>query len=689
MTRKVRERFQLSAAGLTLALVISGALGCGHSNVQVLPNMGQQITPLAPQGSQFQPMNPDLSDKPAWLAGQAVTTVVSPDHKTLLVLTSGYNRVFNTNTPRPSGPDSAEYVFIYDISTPTPLKKQVVKIPNTYNGIVFDPSGNAFYVAGGGDDNVHIMTLSANGTWGEPGPALALGHTKGGNGLTGQSDAGQGAINLQVGVKPCAAGVAISTDGKTLVVANYYNDSITVFNGGLGHWSTGRELDLRPGKNIASPQPGTPGGEYPFWVAVKGNGSSATAYVSSIRDREVVVVNLNGAPLPAVTDRIRVKGQPNKMTLNAAQSLLYVVEDQTDTVDVIDTTKNVILQTILVIAPASVLPESLAKYTGANSNSVTLSPDEKQLYVTNGNLNCIAVVALGGANSGDRVVGLIPTGWYPNSVSFSGDGNWVYVVNGKSPTGPNPEWCYGYGPATHTNCYPANEYNPQLTKAGFQNFPRPSTAQLATLTAQVATNNRFAHTQSANDAAVMAAVRQGVRHVIFIIKENRTYDQILGDLEIGNGDPHLAQFGEKYTPNQHNLARHFVTLDNFLDTAETSNDGWPWTTSARAPDVIERQFPVAYAGRGLSLDSEGVNRSVNVAYPTLAERRAANPLTPDDPDLLPGPTDVTGPDGPTNEVNTGYLWNAAMRAHLTVRNYGFFVDGTLYGTATSAIPVLR
>ena len=178
----------------------------------------------------------------------------------------------------------------------------------------------------------------------------------------------------------------------------------------------------------------------------------------------------------------------------------------------------------------------------------------------------------------------------------------------------------------------------------------------------------------------MAAVRQGVKHVIFIIKENRTYDQILGDLEIGNGDPALAEFGEALTPNQHNLARKFVTLDNFYDTAEVSYDGWPWTTSAHAPDVIERQYPVAYAGRGLSLDSEGTNRNVNVALPTLAERRAANPFTPDDPDVLPGQTDVAAPDGPDNEVNTGYLWDAALRANLTVRNYGFFVDGTRYNT---------
>jgi hypothetical protein len=270
-------------------------------------------------------------------------------------------------------------------------------------------------------------------------------------------------------------------------------------------------------------------------------------------------------------------------------------------------------------------------------------------------------------------------------VSFSGDGKSVYVVNGKSPTGPNPGFCYGgYGPPGSPNCMATNQYNPQLIKAGFQSFPRPGTAQLTALTAQVATNNRLSSTVSAADAGVMAAVRQGVQHVIYIIKENRTYDQILGDLEIGNGDPDLAHFGQAVTPNLHNLARTFVTLDNFYVTAEVSNDGWPWTTSARAPDVVERQFTVAYAGRGLSLDSEGVNRNVNVAIPTVAERRAANPLTPADPDLLPGQTDVAAPDGPNNQVNTGYLWDAALRANLTVRNYGFFVDTTRYALPSTS-----
>jgi hypothetical protein len=223
-----------------------------------------------------------------------------------------------------------------------------------------------------------------------------------------------------------------------------------------------------------------------------------------------------------------------------------------------------------------------------------------------------------------------------------------------------------------------------LIKAGFQSFPQPTVAQLNTLTAQVATNNNFSFTESESDNAVMTAVRSGIQHVIFVIKENRGYDQVLGDLEIGNGDPALTEFGASLTPDQHNLARTFVTLDNFMASSETSNDGWPWTTSARAPDVIERQFPVTYAGRGLSLDSEGDNRSVNVAIPTLAARVAADPLTPADGNVLPGTTNTAAPNGPDDVLDrgNGYLWDAALRAKLTVRNYGFFVDFTLYPNPT-------
>ena len=155
-------------------------------------------------------------------------------------------------------------------------------------------------------------------------------------------------------------------------------------------------------------------------------------------------MNLDGGT-PAVIARIPVKGQPNKMTLNAAQTRLYVAEDESDTVDVIDTNPNDSSQVEhrprnhpghrSPVTRVYHRSRAGANYTGANTNSVTLTPDGTQLYVTNGNLNSIAVVALTGTDQNDQVVGLIPTGWYPNSVSFSPDGKWAYVVNGKSPTG--------------------------------------------------------------------------------------------------------------------------------------------------------------------------------------------------------------------------------------------------------------
>jgi hypothetical protein len=733
-----------NSGGNTTA-VLSITVMAPPPSAQLIPNLNQQITPTAPYDSTFEPLVPGAAILPAypdWQAGQAVTTVVSPDGKTLLVLTSGYNRIFYpVNTPYGGYinsdhtafdyANSEEYVFIYDISQGSPVQKQVVTIPNSYNGIVWDPvpGNHAFYVSGGmgnypfvngvpapstpataiaaaipytgHGDNVHVFALDTDGTtWSEQ-QELVMNH---GSGLgLSVPISGPGTANGSIWESPCAAGVAISSDGQTLAVANYDNDSISVFTGGFNNWTRVMpDIDLRPNDGNSTTM-GTPGGEYPFWVVIQGTGENMTAYVSSIRDREIDVVSL-GSTLK-VTGRIPVVGQPNKITMNTPQTRLYVAEDMTDSVDVIDISKGsatngagAILETIHVLAPADVLNAyPLVKaHKGANTNSVTLSPDESQLYVTNGNLNAVAVVQLTGADKGDQVVGLIPTGWYPNSVSFgptvnSPNGHWVYVVNGKSPTGPNPGMCYSAAPPLppsasnpggHTNCMWSQEYNPQQVKAGFQSFPQPTAAQLATLTAQVAINGHFSATESSSDAAVMAAVRSGTQHVIFIIKENRGYDQVLGDLEVGNGDPTLTEFGQAITPNQHKLARTFVTLDNMMASSEVSDDGWQWTTSARAPDAVEHQYLPFYAGRGLSMDYDGSNRTVNVAIPTVAGRVAADYLTPADGNLLPGSASAAAPDGegPNNVLypGKGYLWDAALRAALTVRNYGFSIDSTLY-----------
>ncbi len=341
---------------------------------QWVPNVGQSITPLATNGSSFQfldtgmvvadPISTQVTPT-EWLAGQAVSTAVSPDGKTLLVLTSGYNRVFQAAFPLFDPQYSNEYVFIYDISNGSPVFQQSVQVPNAYHGLAWDPiiANHAFYVSGGmGDapwgtdpipylqpnngDNVHIFTQDqTTHVWSHAaeldlGQDLALGVVAGhpaANGLPVPNNQ-FATVNSAVFVAPCAAGLALSEDGQMLVVANYENDSITVFTGGLSIWLQqwvqnagsaqgwagmlqGTELDLRPGKAVDSPSPGIAGGEYPFGVAITGDGSQSTpytAYVSSLRDREIDVISMTpncvGQPpfcmyTPAVAARIPVKEQ--------------------------------------------------------------------------------------------------------------------------------------------------------------------------------------------------------------------------------------------------------------------------------------------------------------------------------------------------------------------------------------------
>ena len=172
------------------------------------------------------------------------------------------------------------------------------------------------------------------------------------------------------GVNPEAAGIAITTDGKKLVVTNYENDSISVLTKSGNTWSQQVDLDLRPGV-IDQAFTGEPGGEYPFWVTIKG---TTTAYVSSMRDREIDVVDI-ACDTPSLITRISLMGQPLKSTLSPDQRLLYVAEDQTDSVAVIKTGSNALLAEINVAAPPGVIPASIASLNGNNTNSVTVSPD--------------------------------------------------------------------------------------------------------------------------------------------------------------------------------------------------------------------------------------------------------------------------------------------------------------------------
>jgi DNA-binding beta-propeller fold protein YncE len=665
----------ITTSGTFAGLFLLYASGAAAADSVAIPT-GQTISPTAAPGSVFQALNPHVASAPGYTVGQAETTAVSPDGKTLLVLTSGFNLNADAKGNRDPA-TSTEFVFVFDISKGTPRQQQAIPVPNAFSGIAWSPDGSAFYVAGGQDDNVHTYKRNAE-VWSEAGTPIAFHHTEFGV----PQPAGNGLFSLpQFGtaVGPLAAGVGVTADGHKLVVVNLENDSISVVD--LANNNAVAELDLRPGRNDPA-KSGVPGGEFPFWAAVKGN---ETAYISSERDREIVVVNLSGAK-PTISTRIPVEGNPNKMVLNKAQTRLYVTADNSDLLYVINTGTNAIAGRVKTAAPARM--GEVEETTGSSPNSVSLSPDERTAYVTNAGTNNVAVIDL--TQEQPRVVGLIPTGWYPTSAGTSADGKILYVINAKSNAGPNSQETVGT----------ANQYVWQLTKAGFLTLPVPRGEDLEEMTEIVARNNGFQlslrrhdrfeehdgraeHDEvTERDAATMRFLRKHIQHVIYVVKENRTYDQILGDLPVGNGDPALTMYGQAITPNFHALSRQFVDLDNFYCSGEVSMDGWQWSTAGRGLDLNEKVVTVNYGKGGGSYDSEGLSRDIDVALPTGAERAAVNPVyalqAAHDPDLLPGTANAVAADGPSGEEGAGYIWNAALRAGRSVRNYGFFEDLVRY-----------
>lgn len=649
-----------SFVALLAAFSLAGASAAFAASQPVVLPTGATITPDAAPGSVFQPLLVNLPDYPNRAVDGAQTTAVSPDGKTLLILTSGFNKLRGANgAVQPQ--DSSEYVFVFDISNPSvPVQNQVLFVPRAFGGLVWGPDSTKFYVAGGPDDNLHTFAFS-NGQWAEVGAPLSLAH---------KGDV----MNLETQVGPTAAGVGITADGSTVIVANWETDSVTAVD--VAHNVILAEYDLRPG--IIDPaQSGVAGGEFPFGVAVKGNN---TVYVSSARDREIDVLNLAFGTL-SLTNRIRVKGNPEKMILNQAQSKLFVAVNNADALVIIDTTSNKIVAQVNSSAPVGVLGKGAVVPKGSNPNSVSLSPDEKTAYVTNGGTNDVAVIDL--TRKQPVVAGLIPTGWQPNSSNVSADGSTLYVVNGKSNTGPNPLNCRfisaggNYGSACQNPSAQngsGNGYAWQNMQAGFLIMPVPSAVDLSQLTALVAQNNGFNLQLSQQDITTMQFLRQNIKHVVYIVKENRTYDQILGDLPVGNGDPTLTQFPQAVTPNFHALASNFVDFDNFYDTGNGSMDGWQWSVAARNMDLEEKSQVINYGKGGSNYDSEGTSRNVNVGLATVAQRQAWQPIYPNDPNLLPGLRNEVAPDGPNGQEGLGYIWDAALRAHLKVRNYGFFLD---------------
>jgi YVTN family beta-propeller protein len=332
---------------------------------------------------------------------------------------------------------------------------------------------------------------------------------------------------------------------------------------------------------------------------------------------------------------------PNEMCLSRNGRILYVANANDNSVSVIDARTGRTLE-VLNTAPYPDAPP------GSTTNSLCLSGDGKTLYVANADNHCLAVfdVSLPGRS---RPRGFIPVGWYPTSVRTVGDR--IFTANGKgfssfaNPFGPNPvdtneKVSYQQGDAGKP---PEVQYIGGLFKGTMSIVEIPDESILRTYTDQVYRNIPYTAErrlrpggEAGNPIPSQVGDPSPIRHVFYIIKENRTYDQVLGDIPEGNGDTSLVLFGERITPNQHAIAREFVLLDNFFVDGEVSADGHNWSMGAYATDYLEKTWPTSYGGRGGDYDAEG-NRAI------------------------------------ANNKN-GFIWDLCRRHNVSYRTYGEFAD---------------
>ncbi|MGI4865096.1 MAG: bifunctional YncE family protein/alkaline phosphatase family protein [Janthinobacterium lividum] len=341
--------------------------------------------------------------------------------------------------------------------------------------------------------------------------------------------------------------------------------------------------------------------------------------------------------------RLATESHPNELIQTKNGRYVFTANANDNSVSVIDTKSWRVLETI----STALYPTRL---TGSTTNGLALSADEKTLYIANADNNCLAVfdVAAPGKSASK---GFIPTGWYPTCVRTLGKK--ILVANGKgfsslpNPNGPQPVKKTDTS-GHHTGSAPADgpvQYIGGLFKGTLSFIKQPDATQLAAYSRRVYANTPFtkdSEKEALGEAGNPVPRRRGeaspIKHVFYIIKENRTYDQVLGDMRSGNGDSTLCIFPEKVTPNHHALAREFVLLDNFYVNAEVSADGHNWSMAAYATDYVEKTWPISYGGRGGTYDYEGTRL---IAYP-----------------------------------RDGFIWDYCQRAGLSYRTYGeFAADG--------------
>ena len=337
----------------------------------------------------------------------------------------------------------------------------------------------------------------------------------------------------------------------------------------------------------------------------------STLYISCWGCDKVILFDTKKQEL---SGSIVVGDNPNDMCISKNGKFLFVANSNDNSVSVISLSQKKVIETL----NAALYPNAP---TGSTTNGVCLSEDDKTLYIANADNNYLAVfdVTIPGLS---KSKGFIPTGWYPTSVKVID--NTIFVSNGKgfssqaNSLGPNPmrkktKIVYQGGMKE-----PKEQYIGGLFHGTMSMIPVPSEAQLSTYSHVVYENTPYkkqfelsSQGKDGNPIPQKVGEPSPIKHVFYIIKENRTYDQVLGDVKEGNGDTNLVLFGEKITPNQHKLTHDFVLLDNFYVNGEVSADGHNWSAGAYATDFLEKNWPTSYGGRGGDYNGEGTREVAN------------------------------------------------------------------------------
>jgi YVTN family beta-propeller protein len=615
----------------------------------------------------------------------------------LLVVNSGYGVQFSEDTN-----NAQQSIAVLDLNaSPEPMVIQNVYFPTPQSanvGLAFSPAAGAdgkfeMYVSGGFENKVWVFRFDPKAAApvepGSPGPdskvqAPFFEIAKAGEGSRADYNKGKAALY--------PTGLAVTADGTALVTANNLGDSVTIVRGLRGTRRMER-VDLHhPGKlgeNI-----------YPYGVVTLGSGKNVRAYVSCWNDSSVAVISLSGKS--GVRKYITVDRHPTAMTPNAEGTRLFVANSDADSVSVIDTTTDQEIERLDVRLAVDALP-------GASPESVALGEDEKTLYVANAHSNAVAVVALSEKARGgkaaekmtetakSKILGFIPTGQYPSAVAvadarlFIGNGKGtgfeassMRVDNsGRTPNPPNAAF-----PANEEKNRQGGQYSGSIVSGNISMVSFPDLPALSRYTQQTLQNDGLMGFAPPK----LFAGKSPIKHVVYIIKENRTYDQVFGDVKTSgdghaaDGQPDFAIFGsaaaagrpdgarQAVTPNHHALAERFGLFDRFFVNSEASPDGHNWATAAFSTDYVDKGFRWEYSDRGRTYDWEGYNRLPDYEPPGDLQ------LDKFKGDALEALTDLLEKHLPYRQGFTDlaepkslYLWDAAARAGLTYRNYGEFV----------------